>query len=138
MKFFSTLFLVLSFASGAFSQTVKSFEFESFLLKKEWLIKYDAHQRTGIGDVYEKDKRSNLFMLKNNNEYSLKLEGIERSGNYLIEGNFLFLFADDDYELPYEKNRCVAFRLKLINQTSLEITSVAYASEGTIMILVEY
>lgn len=130
--------IAISFVLNGFSQTNKQLDFKSFLINNEWYIKSDAYERTGVGDMYEKDKRSNLFMLKANNEYLLKLDGVNRSGTYLIEGGFLFLFVDNEYELAYERNLCVTFRLKLINQAAFEITTVAYASEGTILTLAKY
>lgn len=138
MKKMFILIFVISFALNAFSQTNKKLNLKSCLVNKEWYVKFDSYERTGVGDTYKKDKQNNLFILKANNQYLLKLDGVERSGAYLIESDFLFLFVDGDYELAYEKSLCVAFRIKLINPEGFAITTVAYASEGTIMTFAKY
>jgi hypothetical protein len=138
MKKLVILFVAVLFAVNAFSQVRRTVNFESLLINKQWYIKYDAYERTGVGDKYEKDKRRNLLELKSNNNYTLKLDGIERSGTYLIENGLLFLFTDNDYELAYEKNKCVAFRLKMKSLDTFQLTSVAYASEGSVLTIAKY
>ena len=128
------IIFVLAISFNSHSQTKSKINFPAFLINKAWYIDFSAYQMNGVGQSYKKNRSQNLFILKSNNDYSIKLLTANRSGRYAIKGNYLLLFNDNvidqsDNNFDYDKDNCAVFEIKPISTTTLELSSIAGNSE---------
>lgn len=138
-----TLFLLIA-SLTLNAQSTKPLTNSSILQNKQWYVYFFGYQQTGTGQDFEKNKQENLFVLKSNNQYTFKLDGVTRKGTYLIEGKYLFLFREEEAIDPeksmlYDSATCTVFRIKIINPSSFQISSIPSSPlEGVDIILKKY